>query len=75
MNIKELSRRLMKLGIPTDAYTLQGGLPNDRLCLSHADSWEVYYSDQGRKSDLRRFAREEEACVYMLFRLCGMCQA
>lgn len=75
MNIKELPRKLMTLGIPADAYTLLGGLPNARLCLNHEDTWEVCYSDQGEKYDLRRFAREEEACVYMLFRLCGMCRS
>lgn len=74
MNIKELAQRLIFLGIPADAYTLQGSQPDEGLCLCHKDSWEVYYSDQGRKADLRRFAGEEEACVYMLFRLCGMCQ-
>lgn len=71
MNIKELSRRLIKLSIPADAYTLHGGLPRG-LCLSHEDGWEVYYSEGGQKADLRRFAGEEEACVYMFFRLCGL---
>lgn len=72
MNMNELTRRLIKLGIPADAYTLQGGLPDARFCLAPGGIWEVYYSESGQKTGLRRFAKEEDACLYMLFKLCGI---
>lgn len=72
MNMEELSRKLVRLGISPSAYCLSGGLPSERYCLNAGEAWEVYYSERGQKTDLRRFDREESACTYLLFRLCGL---
>lgn len=72
MNMEELRRKLAGLGVSPSAYCLSGGLPSERYCLNPGDTWEVYYSERGQKNDLRRFAKEETACTYMLFKLCGL---
>ena len=42
------------------------GLPNEALCITNDEKWEVYYSERGRKSGLREFQNEEDACEYFL---------
>ena len=65
MNKKELQERLGLENIPTNVYSLNGGLPNERLCLGEVNGkWEVYYSERGHKSDLNIFDKETEACEY-----------
>ena len=52
--------------MPEDIYSLDGGLPNESFCLNEEDGvWEVYYSERGVKSQLKRFASEGEACDYL----------
>lgn len=59
----ELQHRLQAENVPERYYSLDGGLPYDRLCLECSDfGWAVYYSERGGKFDLVRFASEEEAC-------------
>ena len=63
MNKKELKRALINAKIPNDMYCLNGGLPNEAFCLQKGnDNWEVYYSERGRKSGLKLFTSEDEAC-------------
>lgn len=64
MNIQTLEKQLHILGIPEDMYSLEGGLPNEKLCIVQDGSWQVYYSERGCKSGLREFTTEEEACAY-----------
>ena len=45
---------------------MKGGLPNEALCITNDEKWEVYYSERGRKSGLREFQNEEDACEYFL---------
>lgn len=67
MNIETLSNELIKLEIPVDAYSLTGGLPNESFCIGFAHNmWEVYYSERGGKTDLKKFEKESEACEYFL---------
>lgn len=67
MTMKELNIELKKINIPYDAYSLQGGLPNEVFCITEEqEKWETYYSERGNKSALTVFDSEEEACGYFL---------
>lgn len=65
MNVKQLRDELEKLKIPKNAYELKGGLPNEVFCIGmDNNSWEVYYSERGNKTNRKVFANEESACEY-----------
>ena len=67
MTIIELERVLLELGISEDLYSVMtGGLPNEKLCIVKEDKWQVYYSERGKKSGLKIFETETEACEYFL---------
>lgn len=56
--------------IPIDSYSLDGGLPNEALCIYFdGDEWEVYYSERGKKTQLTFFEKETNACEYFYTRL------
>ena len=66
MNKNDLEKKLFEKGIPHDAYTLMGGFPNERFCLNEDHgNWEVYYSEHGLKTQLKRFHLENDACEYL----------
>lgn len=66
----ELKDRLQMEGIPEEMYSLEGGLPGERLCLGQTETgWEVYYSERGLKSGLKHFDTEQDACGYFYNRL------
>jgi hypothetical protein len=70
MNKQQLQEKLIKSGIDSNAYSLEGGLPNEAYCLNHeANIWEVYYSERGNKTSLNVFSTEAEACLDMYKRL------
>ena len=70
MTIIELERELLQLGISDDLYSIMtGGLPNEKLCIVKEDKWKVYYSERGKKSGLKIFETETEACEYFLRKL------
>ena len=63
MNRAELLIKLQKENVPRDMYSLAGGFPYEAFCLGEKDGlWEVYYSERGRKTSLKTFMNEEEAC-------------
>ncbi|MCM3042807.1 hypothetical protein M3201_24420 [Paenibacillus motobuensis] len=65
MKKDELQQLLLTSNAPTDVYSLNGGLSNESFCLNKEDDvWEVYYSERGVKSQLKKFESEEEACEY-----------
>lgn len=65
MDNQMLRKRLIAENIPQDTYSLDGGLPYDKFCLSKTDGiWEVYYSERGEKFKLKTFTIEEDACEY-----------
>jgi hypothetical protein len=63
----ELQRILREDDIREDAYSLHGGKPEECLCMdSVGDEWLVYYVERGKATNVRRFASEDAACIYML---------
>ena len=70
MNVDELKKELIRQGIPKDFYALKGGLPNEAYCLDYShNQWHVYYSERGRKTGMKSFEKENDACKYMLSKL------
>lgn len=70
MNKKELQERLSLEKIPTNVYSLNGGLPSEKLCLGEVTGkWEVYYSERGDRTGLVTFDVETEACEHFYIRL------
>lgn len=67
MDRDELRRILDSEGVRADAYSLQGGLEEDRLCLDEVHgSWIVYYVERGKRWNERSFETEDVACKYLL---------
>lgn len=67
MNRDELQAALRERKINPLAYSLDGGLPNEKYTLEHAGSqWSVYYSERGQKTGERTFDSEDEACRHFL---------
>jgi hypothetical protein len=61
----ELQECLNKMKVPQDFYSLNGGLPNEAYCIGYNNGyWEVYYSERGNKTDLKKFKSEDEACMF-----------
>ena len=70
MNKDELKRTLDAEGFNPSVYSLEGGLPNDRLCLSHEQGrWCVYYTERGERFDEQWFDSESDACQRLLSEL------
>ena len=67
MNRAKLKQVLDNEGIRADAYDLEGGDGSERYNLRECNGvWDVYYSERGIESGLRRFSNEQEACVHLL---------
>lgn len=65
MKKEELQLCLIDANVPKDLYDLNGGLPNEALCINKEGAiWEVYYSERGMKSQIEKFDSENEACNY-----------
>lgn len=65
MTKNELKTKLINDQIPKEAYSLEGGNPNEAYCLNYINGkWETYYSERGRKSEKEEFTTEDEACDY-----------
>lgn len=70
MNKEQLRQLLDSEGFDPNRYSLDNGLPNDRLCLSQTNKgWCVYYSERGSIFDEQCFPSESEACEELLRRL------
>ena len=67
MNREKLHTILIKKKITPLAYSLSGGLPNEKYVLEQGiENWSVYYSERGQKNGERTFSTENDACQYML---------
>ena len=65
MTLKELENKLIRNGVPKDAYSLSGGLPNEAYCIEESNGkWLVYYSERGSGTGKQCFNIEQEACDY-----------
>lgn len=70
MTIEQLKNKLEEAGIPEDCYSIMtGGLPNEKFCIEKDEMWQVYYSERGKRTGLRAFKTEEEACEYFYKKL------
>jgi hypothetical protein len=70
MTKNELQNLLIKERIPENYYSLEGGIPNDRMVLSKTKrGWEVYYSERGSRSEIKEFISEKEACEYIYIQI------
>lgn len=70
MKISELAQVLNDECFPEYSYCLHGGLPNDMFCIEYNEgSWDVYYSERGNKTDLKKYGIEDDACQDLLARL------
>jgi hypothetical protein len=66
MNKLELQSKLKSENVSRSLYSLEGGLPNERLCLDYESGcWIVYYSERGGRSGVKKFTTEEAACQYI----------
>ncbi len=66
MKKQELRDLLAKEMVSRSIYSLDGGLPNEKLCLDFKDNkWVVYYSERGLKTGLVEFITEDDACDYI----------
>ena len=52
MTKAELKTKLEQAGVYAEAYSLDGGLPNERYVFSEEANgrWDVYYSERGQKA-------------------------
>jgi hypothetical protein len=65
MNRVALLEHLTQEQIDARSYDLSGdGRPESYVLREHRGEWEVFYSERGKKSGLRVFATEGEACDY-----------
>jgi hypothetical protein len=63
MDIKSLKVALNKLNVNPDSYSLEGGLPSEKYCLSNEGiNWSVYYSERGQRTGEKLFSSESQAC-------------
>jgi hypothetical protein len=70
VNVGDLRQRLADAGVRPDAYSLDGGLPDNRYCIEdRGDIWSVYYSERGTITWQRLCANEAEACEVFLARV------
>lgn len=70
MTVYELKKNLDEIGVSDDLYSIMiGGFPNDKLCLVKEETWQVYYSERGKKVGEKFFEREEDACAYFFEKL------
>ncbi|MDP7016375.1 MAG: hypothetical protein QGG36_11275 [Pirellulaceae bacterium] len=68
MNVDQLSEQLAARGVPAEAYSLHGGLPNEAYCLERTgpETWRTYYSERGATNSERSFDSETSACSFFL---------
>ena len=67
MNKEKLRAILINKDISRAYYSLEGGLPNEKLCLNYENGkWIVSYSERGIRTGIRYFDNEDDACDCLL---------
>ena len=71
MNKSEFVEAAARERIDSRAYSLDGGLVDNALCVDTSvdGSWVVYFSERGSRWDERSFDTEFDALEYMLAKL------
>jgi hypothetical protein len=70
MTRAELQQLLARERVRPDAYSLNGEVIDERLCLlTEPGGWVVFYSERGGRTAPRHFETEVEACDFMAMRL------
>jgi hypothetical protein len=61
--IEEFREKLRRGGIPSHAYSLEGGMPDEALVLDSLPGgrWTVYFSERGQRMREREFAFLDDA--------------
>lgn len=68
--LERFTREMRLYKIPNSAYSLDGGMAEDCLCIEKKeDTWEVYYSNSGEKTVLGVLYKEYLAYDYLLYLL------
>jgi len=66
----ELEQQLKLLKADPDSYCLNGGSPNEALCLEDIyGKWSIYYSEKGLRTEEVSYKSEDEACNAFLIRI------
>lgn len=71
LNREDLRALLASERVDPDAYSLSGGLREDRYCLEQLPSgrWATYFAERGMRSDEREFDSEAAACEALAARI------
>lgn len=70
MTIPELEDAFRRHGVRPDAYDLSGDIGSETYVLrEEGGEWWVFYSERGKRNNLRRFPSETAACEYMFERV------
>lgn len=64
MNLEELRIWLEANEVPKEDYSLNGGMPENALCIDREANgrWLIYYSERGGRQGLKIYTTEEHAC-------------
>ncbi|MCC8380007.1 hypothetical protein [Xenorhabdus sp. PB30.3] len=63
MNKEELKKLLKENKISSSYYSLEGGTPDHRICLTYKNGyWLVYYAERGSQCGIESFEKEDDAC-------------
>lgn len=70
MSLDELRRALDALGVPPDAYVLDGAAGDECYVLQDQGAeWVTFYSERGLRTGERRFASQDAAAADLLMRI------
>jgi len=69
----ELSKLFEMKNISENAYSLDGGICDDKYVLSQETGgrWTVYYCERGNKIGITEFFSEDEACDFFYKKVTG----
>jgi hypothetical protein len=75
MDAESITRWLAAVGVPTEVVSI-GTEADNAWCLlrdeqpdEQAETWEVFWREQGNRYDWARFTNEQVACHYLFGRL------
>jgi hypothetical protein len=66
MSRDEFLAAVRRLGIRSDAYNLDGEGDEQYVLARDGQAWEIFYSERGTKTGVRRFDTESDALGHLL---------